>query len=153
MILDQIKAWASTLPKREIIGEDGTLYLVRYRVNGWMPGDGEAQPACNVYLHNILRHDLDDALHTHPWAWFQSTILHGGYAERRGPDSVLVRYHAGDTNCIEGDTAHRIVSVLPDTWTLVVTGPKDRSWGFHVPGRGFVPWRDRLRERGLEPAY
>lgn len=26
-------------------------------------------------------------------------------------------------------------------WTLFITGPRVREWGFHCPGRGWVPWQ------------
>jgi hypothetical protein len=151
--LDDIRRLAETLPRRELANEHGSIYLVRYRLHGWMP-DAQERTPCSVYLHNILRADSDDAPHTHPWEWFQSTILHGGYTEERGANAIQVGYAEGDTNSFDSVREyHRIVGVQPDTWTLVVVGPKAASWGFMVPGRGLVPWRDRLRERGIKVDY
>lgn len=54
------------------------------------------------------------------------------YDVKRGVGSVAFRSH---------NDRHRIVSVEPDTWTLVILGPKRQSWGFFTEG-GFVPWRE-----------
>lgn len=160
MRLDDIRALAATLPVRHIIGEDKTPYLDRYRLHGWMPDNQELTP-CSVYLHNIHRADLDDALHSHPWEWSQTTVLHGGYRQSVGHlrhDGILTLggdhwLPAGAGYHHHPGFVHRISEVLPDTWTLFMVGPKTASWGFYVDGRGLVPWRERLAERGLEPAY
>jgi hypothetical protein len=157
--LADIKALAATLPARHIIGEDKTPYLSRYKLHGWMPQD-QVETPCSVYLHNIHRADLDEALHSHPWLWSQTTILHGGYIEQRGSvqDGKLWLadargYRIGEGHVMDQHAVHRIMSVAPDTWTLFMVGPKRQSWGFFVEGRGMVPWRERLAERGLVPDY
>ena len=148
---ERIIRWVASLLKcREIYGEDGTLYLSRYRVLGWMPGSNWRWPV-SIYLHNIHRADLDDAEHNHPWNWAVSLILHGAYLETRG-GSVRWRV-AGQLNKLDANTFHRIEAVQGGVWTLFVVGPKGKSWGFNVPGRGFVPWRERLVERGITPSY
>lgn len=161
-VLDDIQALAASLPVRRITAEGGALYMSRYKLHGWMP-DNQGDFPCSVYLHNIHLADADDALHSHPWAWSQTTVLHGGYyqtfghlsgadgidRESRGEEWVC----AGDARHHPPGFVHRIHEVLPDTWTLFVVGPKAASWGFYVEGRGMVPWRVRLKERGLEPAY
>lgn len=159
MKLHDIIALASTLPARHIHGDDGTPYLSRYKLHGWMPQD-QVETPCSVYLHQIHRHDLDEAPHSHPWDWAQTTVLHGGYTEVRGivqdgKFAELVRrgYRPGEGYFMAGEQVHRIVSVQPDTWTLFMVGPKRKSWGFCVDGRGMVPWRERLAERGVVPDY
>lgn len=98
----------------------------------------------NVYLHKFLRDDDDRALHDHPWFWC-SIILRGAYLEHstaaggvrkvRGLTRGSVRVHGPRF-------AHRLALVagIP-CWTLFVTGPRLRNWGFHCPERGWVPWQ------------
>lgn len=144
--------WLINLFKREpdfIIGGKDDPYLRRWWI---IPRN----PIFNIYLHQFLRDDEDRALHDHPWASL-SIILKGGYMEK-------TRF--GERVCVAGDFiwrwprfAHRIVllpyfwpaflfshiqdpSEMPKQpcWTLFITGPKVREWGFHCP-QGFVPWQ------------
>lgn len=114
----------------------------------------------NIYLHQFLRDDDDRALHDHPWAWC-SILLRGGYVEHVR-DGVRSRY--APSMAFSGPRrAHRI-ELLPawwmaddlnaaldmwaerpderaEAWTLFITGPVVRTWGFHCP-KGWVPWRE-----------
>lgn len=113
-----------TFPKRildEVTDED---YLTRYYLF--------RSPWLNVYLHRIHREDKDRHLHNHPWPWAFAYILRGGYQEQRASGYHI--YKAGDKNDLTGDIYHRIVTVRPNTWTLFVCGPYERSWGFDVDG-------------------
>lgn len=160
MKLQAIRELAATLPVRHLLGEDGSPYLSRYKLHGWMP-DNQVEVPSSVYLHNIHRHDLDEALHSHPWEWSQATALWGGYEEERGllkADGSLLRLRnrelfAGRSLLMNADDLHRIKSVQPDTWTIFMVGSKRSSWGFYVEGRGMVPWRERLAERGVKIDY
>lgn len=97
----------------------------------------------NVYLHQFLRSDDDRALHDHPWAncsvllrgcYIEHTIDAGGINQRR----VLV---AGDWRARwSGRLAHRVELVDGPCWTLFITGPRYRAWGFHCPEQGWIPW-------------
>jgi hypothetical protein len=76
------------------------------------------------------------------------------------PDGELVRdakphhdLYMGAARHMRAGDVHRIKHVLPDTWTLFMVGPKQSSWGFYVEGRGMVPWRERLAERGIVPDH
>ena len=103
----------------------------------------------NIYLHRILADDDDRALHDHPW-WNLSWIFGIGYREitpagtkLRGRFSLVLR---------RPTAAHRLElfrdgdgNVIP-TWSLFITGPVLRTWGFHCP-RGWVPWREFVDER------
>ena len=155
MILRFLHWLSRRLAVREIFGDDGTLYLQRFRILGWMPGDERRWPF-SIYLHRFHRPDLDDAPHSHPWNWAVSLVLAGGYVESRRVEggSSWRALHPGQINVLRDDTFHVVKELLgQETWTLFVVGPKTASWGFMVNGRGFVPWRDRLRERGIEPSY
>jgi hypothetical protein len=97
----------------------------------------------NVYLHEFLGSD-NEVMHTHPWVNC-SILLHGKYIEHLpGVRSKLRR--AGDVVFRMPSSAHRI-ELLPNgpharvVWTLFITGPKVREWGFLCPG-GWVHWKD-----------
>ncbi len=139
---------------REIRGADGTLYLTRYAITGWLPGDPPWRIP-SIYLHEFHRPDEDRHLHTHPWTWSASLILRGGYNEDRldldawfsggsvAPGTLLSRIiefpqygyangfrdHAvlrpGCLNIFPRGRAHRITRLLaPSCWTLFLAGPK-----------------------------
>lgn len=106
----------------------------------------------NIYLHNIRRSDDDRALHDHPWI-NPSILLRGCYIEVT-PRGQKLRW-AGDF-VLRGPRARHSLQLLPpitqatfnhyhpgqdETWTLFITGPRVRAWGFHCP-QGFVRWQD-----------
>ena len=97
----------------------------------------------NVYLHCFLRSDDDRALHDHPW-WNVSFLLDGEYVEHTisaGEISVRTRRVAGDLKARFASAAHRIELTNGNCWTLFLTGPRLRTWGFHCPN-GWADWRD-----------
>lgn len=130
----------------------GVHYITRYWIT-WplrSPRDGGWDSSESWLLHQFFSPDLERAIHTHPYP-FTSTILSGGYLERKSPegwdgkigpelDDCLLRMH------VEGDTIvnsnpmepHQVVSLLPDTWTLLHTGTRVTGWGFWEPGK---PWK------------
>ena len=97
----------------------------------------------NAYLHNIRRSDDDRALHDHPWANC-SILLDGSYVEHTieagGIHRRVVRA-AGDVVFRLPGAAHRLEIADGPCWTLFLTGPTVRSWGFHCP-KGWRHWRD-----------
>lgn len=128
-----------------VIGKPGSPYIRRWWV---IPRNR----FFNIYLHEVLRDDDDRALHDHPWANC-SIVLRGGYYEVtprgrfwRNPGSVtfrrpraahrleLLRAGDGPANLLKTD--HSVSS-----WSLFITGPRVRVWGFHCP-KGWVPWFD-----------
>jgi len=164
-VIESILIWllhrcSRLLRRRDIMREDGQLYLSRYRVFGWMPGDTRSYPF-SIYLHRFHTPDYDPAPHNHPWKWARSLILTGGYVEcierRTGTStgtSGLVERRPWTVNQISADTFHVVEELRGrETWTLFLAGPKTSAWGFWVAGRGYVPWRERLIERGLTPEY
>lgn len=118
----------------------------------------------NIYLHHFLRSDEDRALHDHPW-WNLSLLLKGRYIEHmpkypkawvsQGNREVIkkVRY-PGMPIFRNAKSVHRIelfkdgsynplrVPALGEkaTWTLFLTGPVIRDWGFWCP-KGWVFWK------------
>ncbi len=145
------RAALEALPHREIVrDEGGDLYLTRYLVAS-LPGD------VYVYVHCFHASDADDEQHDHPWAWAGSLILAGGYLEERlGAFGYTWRrrWRPGMVNLLKGDTFHRVelVDGRP-AWTLFVTGPRVKSWGFRDLKTGAVtPWKVRLAQRGVMPS-
>lgn len=128
-----------------VIGSKNNPYLLRWHViprNQWF----------NIYLHKFIRDDDDRAFHDHPW-WFVSLMLAGRYIEYfekivlnlpiikksvRRFGSIVIR---------SATHKHRIELFKLDNgspipcWTLVVSGPRIRDWGFWCP-KGFVHWKE-----------
>lgn len=128
-----LRKWLRGEPHFVIGGRDDP-YLMRWYV---IPRNH----ALNVYLHKFCRSDDDRALHDHPW-WFVSILLRGGYLEVT-PDGMRER-RAPSIAFRPAQWKHR-VQLHRDSggerpcWTVIVTGPKRRHWGFWCPS-GFVPW-------------
>lgn len=96
----------------------------------------------NIYLHCFLRSDDDRALHDHPWVNL-SVLLRGTYVEHTiaaGGINAHTRFHAGDWRFRRsGKIAHRVEIDAP-CWSLFITGPRYRNWGFHCPEQGWIAW-------------
>jgi hypothetical protein len=138
----KVRSWLDRLllrlfPHEDILGRDGSLYMRRWRVAGYrarLPGLG----GFNLMIHRIVRPDEDRDPHDHPW-WFVSLLFLGRYIEERfGPDGTrfeVVSRRPGGLARRAATDLHRI-DTLPDgeAWTLVLTGPRARKWGFMTPG-------------------
>lgn len=143
---------------REIIGTDGSLYLLRC----WLteptpePDSPEKFESGNAtLLHYFPQPDADRAFHDHPWD-FRTTILCGGYVEMiprdtwpgrmqglgpsLGYDGIGIPRKEGDTVERRAEDLHLVHKLHGDEcWTLVRTGPRRRQWGFHPAGE---PWQE-----------
>ncbi|ETR75055.1 hypothetical protein X566_20010 [Afipia sp. P52-10] len=89
----------------------------------------------NIYLHNFLRSDDDRALHDHPWL-NMSLLLDGRYTEHTIADGGVhhrVEYAAGAIKLRGPKYAHRVELTHGSCWSLFITGPVMRDWGFHCP--------------------
>lgn len=132
---DRLIARAQTREPDFTIRGGGDAYLRRW----WLI---PRNPVFNVYLHEFLRSDDDRALHDHPW-WNVSVLLRGAYVEHtinRGGVNVRTPRMAGDIKFRRARAAHRIELTWGTCWTLFITGPRIREWGFHCPN-GWVDWR------------
>jgi hypothetical protein len=126
---------AASRPPDFIVGGEEQAYLRRW----WLI---PRNPVFNVYLHQFLRSDDDRALHDHSYVNL-SYILKGNYVEHTilaGGVHWAVRYWAGQYRLRLPWTAHRIEIDQP-CWTLFITGPRMREWGFHCV-KGWRPWRE-----------
>ena len=93
----------------------------------------------NVYLHQFIRSDDDRALHDHPW-WNVSILLRGRYREHRlGLPPRDLR--SGRIVFRRALAAHRVELTHGQCWTLFLTGPRIREWGFLCP-QGWRHWRE-----------
>jgi len=96
----------------------------------------------NIYLHRFLHDDEDEALHDHPW-FNASFILKGTYTEwsikAGGVHSKRIAKE-GSFKVRMPHTAHRIALHDGECWTLFMTGPVIRTWGFHCQN-GWTDWR------------
>lgn len=105
-----------------------------------------------VFLHRTFRADPGRDVHNHPWPWAGTFVLWGGYVQlikERLPTGyyserfVRVDRWTWHRDGFYPNQYHRIVSVKPNTWTLFVTGPRLRDWGFLVRG-AHIRWRPYL---------
>ena len=117
---------------------DGDLYLSRLNLI--------KTPLFSIKLHWIHRPDPDRDLHDHPW-WFFAVVLWGGYLEYESKNPTSQKGEPRRIrwwNFKNKKTAHRIAEVLPNTMTLIVSGPKDqeKEWGFYdAETLKYTDWR------------
>lgn len=152
MIRESILRWAERRQPDVVIGGQERPYLRRWFL---IPRN----PVFNIYVHQFLRSDDDRALHDHPWLFNCSVLLEGDYLEHT-PRGVFLR-EAGELKFRWGGAPHRvellefpeIPEVMPHTilpcWTLFITGPRVREWGFHCP-QGWVHWKKFTSADGHE---
>lgn len=99
----------------------------------------------NAYLHCFMRSDDDRALHDHPWASL-SLALQGECTEHYSvtgiPGATVTQaITTGRWRYRAATFAHRIeVPFGQHCWTLFLTGPVIREWGFHCPN-GWISWQ------------
>lgn len=132
-------------------GDADSPYLTRYTLL--------STPIIQVCLHIFHRSDADD-LHDHPWP-FASLILWRGYVEvvqtfaaLSGVDGTLYeerarsRKYPGMLLFRSARHTHRVelINGKPAV-TLVVMGPRQRTWGFWTK-RGWQRWKQYFEELG-----
>lgn len=149
---------ATRRPPDFVVGGEANPYLRRWWV---IPRN----PFFNVYLHQFLRSDDDRALHDHPWLFNFSWLLKGAYLEWVPPSKDAAFPCQNGAVCVPdlqtpsrvtamgyfrtegavkfrwGRAPHRIELHRGKCWTLFITGPRVREWGFYCP-QGWKHWRD-----------
>lgn len=124
-------------PPDFVISREGNAYLRRWWV---IPRNH----VFNIYLHEILRDDDDRALHDHPWLNC-SIILRGQYREIT-PKGVRIRRRWRPI-FRRALAAHRLELVDGQPcWSLFITGPRIREWGFYCP-KGWRVWTEFVDTR------
>jgi hypothetical protein len=81
----------------------------------------------NLYLHELTAPEWHPHCHDHPW-WFWTLILWNGYLEES--DKHFDRRRAGSLLYRPAAFKHNIITPYGKSWSLVMTGPKQREWGF-----------------------
>jgi hypothetical protein len=131
----RLVALSEKRPPDVIIGGEADPYLKRW----WLI---PRNCVFNIYLHHFLRSDDDRALHDHPW-WNLSILLRGRYVEHTiaaGGVNIRTERCAGGHKFRRASAAHRIELTDGPCWTLFITGPRLREWGFHCR-LGWVQWQ------------
>lgn len=109
----------------------GDQYLERWYIvprNRWF----------NIYLHKFVGSDDDRALHDHPW-WSLSVLLAGEIKEHQfNKIRMIPRWWPVVRSA---RFAHRLEVVHGPVWTVFITGPRRRDWGFHCR-KGWRHWRE-----------
>lgn len=113
-----------TVRWRERLGLPECPYVHRWRV--------EIERLGSLRVHRWFASDDPRARHDHPW-WFVTLVIKGGYLDVGTHRSEHLRAPA-----VRFRPALHRHTVIPDSdgcWTVVVTGPKRRAWGFWVGNR------------------
>jgi hypothetical protein len=136
---DRILAIADRRPPDFIIGGADRPYLLRWWI---IPRN----PVFNAYLHCFLRSDDDRAHHCHPWLFRLSWLLKHRYIAHhiwKGGVTTADLRELGSLEFRWGASPHRVEllgGAEPEPcWTLFITGPRIREWGFHCP-KGWIHW-------------
>lgn len=81
----------------------------------------------SIRLHHWLSGDDDRALHDHPWN-FYGIVLKGSYTDitENGKE------HMPFGKIFYRDAEHKHTVDTNGCWTLIITGPVIRRWGFWV---------------------
>jgi hypothetical protein len=136
-IVDKLINFSATKDPSFVVGGHVDPYLYRWYL---IPRN----KFLNIYLHKFLRSDDDRALHDHPWV-NASFLLRGEYTEhtiKAGGIHFRELLSEGDFRIRwSGKMAHR-VEVSKPCWTLFITGPAYREWGFHCPDQGWVSFKN-----------
>lgn len=115
-----------------VIGNPENPYMLRWYV---LPRN----PFFNVYLHKFLHDDEDRATHDHPWRSL-SIVLSGNCLEHYGKGKKR-ELKQGSLVRRSAEFDHRIQLLTKNVWTLFITGPTIREWGFHCP-QGWRHWKE-----------
>lgn len=137
MIRAAILRWALARKPDVVIGGAERPYLRRH----WLLPRNRF---FNIYVHQFLRSDDDRALHDHPWLFNASWLIDGQYLEHTiaaGGISVRTPRAAGAFKLRWGPAPHRVELTDGPCWTVFMTGPVVRDWGFHCQHNGWVHWR------------
>lgn len=144
MIRELILRWAKNREPDFVIGGKDSPYLRRH----WLIPRNRF---FNIYVHEFLRSDDDRALHCHPWLFNASWLIQGDYMEHTipaGGTAVRTWRQTGAFKFRWWRSPHRIELVwdagarrLIPCWTVFITGPVVREWGFYCPSR-WVHWRE-----------
>lgn len=81
----------------------------------------------NLYLHRLSAPNWHPECHDHPWG-FIAILLKNGYLERVGTKDY--RRRVGDVLFRPAVFVHNVITPFGTSWSLIITTPKSRDWGF-----------------------
>jgi hypothetical protein len=122
---------------RDYYYADGTHFLKRYIL--------AQNNLFAIYIHRLTAVNVGYP-HTHTWT-FWTWVLRGGYTEAVSnlDGRTYERKHTlGSFKQTRRDEAHKIISLKPDTVTLVFAGPLHAEWGF-MTEKGYVHWEKHTK--------
>lgn len=120
----------------------------------------------NIYLHQLYAPKWHPDCHDHPWG-FVALLLWRGYLERvhvptpidifpvlRTSDGVRANHLTADRRRRVGsilwrpaEFSHNVITPYGESWSIIITGPKSRDWGFKPcdrPTMPTVPYEDYI---------
>lgn len=108
---------------RERLGLPECPYLIRWRLETRFG---------SLRVHHWLSNDDERAFHDHPW-WFLTLVVKGSYTDSSpSGDDVL---HFGSVRYRPALHQHTVYPGPDGAWTLMITGPQSRKWGFWPKGK------------------
>lgn len=86
----------------------------------------------SLRIHHWLASDDPRHFHDHPWTYY-SLIISGSYIDR-SPSGDLHRKR-WSIKKFPAEHQHTVVVPKGGCWTVMLTGPEKRQWGFWVKGK------------------
>lgn len=86
----------------------------------------------SIRLHRWLGSDDQRYPHDHGWSYL-TFVFWGAYEDKSPSETVILRAPALAWRPAEHQ--HMVRLIKRPTWTLMLTGPERRQWGFWVKGR------------------
>lgn len=112
---------------KEELGKPGHPYVIRWILEcKWF----------SVRLHKWLGNDDLRNLHDHPWDYW-AMVIKGCYVEKLDPSQGEGHFYwmlPWKPVRRKAERRHAVELVSWPTWSILVTGPERREWGFWVNG-------------------
>lgn len=128
-----------TVKLREHLGLPECPYVTRWRI--------EVRGLGSLRLHHWLGADDDRAFHDHPW-WFVTFVISGSYDDVT--PAGVEHLTAGSVRYRPALHRHTVIPGRGGAWTVLITGPRSRTWGFWQNGR-FRKARRWFESQGHHP--
>lgn len=117
------------LPKPGDTKVEVGVYVRRWRLE---------TPAFSIRIHHWLHSDDSRAYHDHPWP-FISFIFRGGYTDQ-GPTHRTI-HRAPSLVYRPARHQHWVEVHEGGCWSILITGPKVRRWGFWIKEKFTISYR------------
>lgn len=124
----------------ERLGLPECPYVIRWRL--------ELAHLGSVRVHHWLGPDDDRAFHDHPW-WFLTFVVRGCYGDQSPQGTEFLKAPA--VRFRPALHRHTVVPGPGGAWTVMITGPRTRTWGFWAGGVKFVKANKWFASRGHHP--